>query len=136
MLTRYREEWGRMGDGLQQGKYKEGIADLETAHRINPISLTIQATRAYAYGLSGNRAAAEAQLQSLIAESRATYVSPWVIGFVYLGIGDKRQSLTWFEKAVREHSADMPAAKVSPECDPLRQDPRFQELRALMKLTG
>ena len=82
MLTRYREKWGTMGDGLQQGKYKEGIADIETAHRINPISLRIQATRAYAYGLSGNRAAAEAQFQSLIAESRARYVSPWVFGFV------------------------------------------------------
>jgi TolB-like protein/DNA-binding winged helix-turn-helix (wHTH) protein/Tfp pilus assembly protein PilF len=119
---------------LLQGKYREGIADLETAHRINPGSQTISPTLAYAYGLSGDRVKANAQLRSLLAESRHRYVSPWAIGSIYFGLGDKPHALDWFEKAVHERSADMQAARVTPEFDPLRGEPRFKVLLAAMKL--
>jgi hypothetical protein len=89
---------------------------------------------AYAYGVSGNRAKANLQLHRLLAESRQRYVSPWAIGLVYLGLGDKPRSLDWFEKAVREHSPDMTAAWIAPEADPLRREPRFKELLSAMKL--
>jgi TolB-like protein/DNA-binding winged helix-turn-helix (wHTH) protein/Tfp pilus assembly protein PilF len=119
---------------LQQGNYREAIADLETAHRINRGSQTISPTLAYAYGLSGDRAKANAQLRSLLAESRHRYVSPWAIGLVYLGLGDKPHALDWFEEAVREHSTDMLSARVSPEGDPLRGEPRYKALLSAMKL--
>jgi TolB-like protein/DNA-binding winged helix-turn-helix (wHTH) protein/Tfp pilus assembly protein PilF len=121
---------------LQQGKFQAGIDDLETASRINPANFHISATLAYAYGVSGNRAKAHAQLQSLLAESRMRYISSWAIGFAYFGAGEKQQSFDWLEKAVREHSADMPAAKVTPECDSVRQDPRFKKILASMNLPG
>jgi tetratricopeptide (TPR) repeat protein len=119
---------------LQQGTYSAAIADLETAHRLNHASQIISPTLAYAYGFSGNRAKANSQLRSLLAESRRRYVSPWAIGLVYLGLGDKPRSLDWFEKAVREHSPEMTAAWIAPEADPLRKEPRFKELMAAMKL--
>jgi len=121
---------------LRQGKYPAAIADLETAHRINQASQIISPTLAYAYGVSGNRAKAISQLQSLLAESRQRYVSPWAIGLVYLGLGDKPRCLDWFEKAVRVHSPEMTAAWVAPEADPLRREPRFKELLWAMKLPG
>lgn len=89
---------------LQQGKYPAAIADLETAHHINRASQIISPTLAYAYGLSGNHEKANSQLHSLLVESRQRYVSPWAIGLVYLGLGDKPRSLDWFEKAVRERA--------------------------------
>ncbi|MGA2812255.1 MAG: tetratricopeptide repeat protein [Candidatus Acidiferrum sp.] len=119
---------------LQQGNYREAIADLETAHRINHGSQTISPTLAYAYGFSGDRVKANAQLRSLLAESRRRYVSPWAIGYVYLGLGDKPHALDWFEEAVREHSADMLAARVAPEADPLRGEARYKALLSAMKL--
>ncbi len=119
---------------LLQGKYREGIADLETAHRINPGSQIISAILAYAYGVSGDRAKANGQLRILLAESRHRYVKPWAIAFVYLGIGDKLHALDWFEKAVRERSNDMPAARVTPEADPLLGEPRYKALLTAMKL--
>jgi TolB-like protein/DNA-binding winged helix-turn-helix (wHTH) protein/Tfp pilus assembly protein PilF len=119
---------------LHQGNYREAIADLETAHRINRGSQTISPTLAYAYGLSGDRAKANAQLRSLLAESRHRYVSPWAIGLVYLGLGDKPHALDWFEEAVREHSTDMLSARVSPEGDSLRGEPRYKALLSAMKL--
>jgi TolB-like protein/DNA-binding winged helix-turn-helix (wHTH) protein/Tfp pilus assembly protein PilF len=121
---------------LQQGKYPAAIADLETAHRINHASQIISPTLAYAYGVSGNRAKANLQLQRILAESRQRYVSPWAIGLVYLGLGDKPRCLDWFEKAVRVHSPEMTAVWVAPEADPLRREPRFKELLSAMKLPG
>jgi TolB-like protein/DNA-binding winged helix-turn-helix (wHTH) protein/Tfp pilus assembly protein PilF len=119
---------------LKLGKYPAAIDDLETAHRINHASQIISPTLAYAYGVSGNRAKANLQLHRLLAESRQRYVSPWAIGLVYLGLGDKPRSLDWFEKAVREHSPEMTAVWVAPEADSLRQEPRFKELLSVMKL--
>jgi tetratricopeptide (TPR) repeat protein len=119
---------------LQQGKHSAAIVDLETARRLNPASQIISPTLAYAYGLSGNRARASAQLHSLLAESRQRYVSAWAIGYVYLGLGDKPRALDWFEKAVREHSPEMSAAWIAPEVDPLRREPRFKQLLAAIEL--
>jgi TolB-like protein/DNA-binding winged helix-turn-helix (wHTH) protein/Tfp pilus assembly protein PilF len=119
---------------LQEGKYVTAIADLETAYRLNQASQIISPTLAYAYGVSGNRVKAISQLQSLLAQSRQRYLSPWAIGLVYLGLGDKSRALDWFEKAVRDHSPEMTAAWVAPEADPLRREPRFKELLSVMKL--
>jgi len=119
---------------LQQGKYPAAITDLETAHRINRASQIISPTLAYAYGVSGNRTKANLQLHRILAESRQRYVSPWAIGLVYLGLGDKPRSLDWFEKAVRVHSPEMTAVWVAPEADPLRREPRFKKLLSAMKL--
>lgn len=119
---------------LQRGKYSDAIADIETAYRISPTSRTIAPILAYAYGLSGNRAKAQSRLQSLLAASEQKSVSPWSIGVIYLGLGDKARSFDWFEKAVRQHSIDTLDFNVAPECDPLRQDPRFRQLLADLNL--
>jgi TolB-like protein/DNA-binding winged helix-turn-helix (wHTH) protein/Tfp pilus assembly protein PilF len=120
---------------LQQHKYADGIADIQTAERITSNSQTIPPYLAYAYGVSGNRREARARLQNLLVLSQKEYVSPWAIGLVYLGLGDHANTLTWFEKAIREHSPHMVAGlAVSPECDPLREDPRFKDLLAHLNL--
>jgi Flp pilus assembly protein TadD len=119
---------------LQAGRHKEAVADLETAYHLNPTSQTIPATLAYTYGLTGNRAKANSLLRRLFAESRERYVSPWAIGMIYLGLGDRPHAFDWFEKAVRERSPHMVAAFApAPECDPLQTEPRFKKLLEAMK---
>jgi len=46
----------------------------------------------------------------------------------YLGLGDNEEALAWFEKAYAEHSNIVQWMKVHPYMDPLREDPRFQDL--------
>ena len=43
-------------------------------------------------------------------------------------MGDKDQALLWFEKAYVQYSTELVSIKVAPACDPLRGDPRFQDL--------
>lgn len=46
----------------------------------------------------------------------------------YVGMGDKDQAFTWLEKAYALHSNTLTLLKVEPGLDPLRSDPRFQDL--------
>ena len=119
---------------LQQHKYSEAIADLEMARRINPSSHTILPTLGYAYAISGRRSQAEASLRQMLAAERDHAASPWGVGYVYLGLGNKGQALVWFRKAIDERSPDMFTIRVEPEVDVLRGDPRLDGLIAAMNL--
>jgi tetratricopeptide (TPR) repeat protein len=47
----------------------------------------------------------------------------------YLSLGDHEHALAWLEKLYEERGAAMRNLKVLEEWDPLRADPRFQELQ-------
>lgn len=46
----------------------------------------------------------------------------------YIGLDRKDQAFRWLEKAYAQHSNAMTGLKVDPVSDPLRGDPRFQQL--------
>jgi tetratricopeptide (TPR) repeat protein len=46
----------------------------------------------------------------------------------YAQLGDKDQAFVWLEKAHEKHDGRMFTLKVHPFWDPLRDDPRFQDL--------
>ena len=46
----------------------------------------------------------------------------------YIGLGNKEEALAWLQEAYLQHSAALTALKVDPTYDPLRNDPRFQDL--------
>ena len=48
---------------------------------------------------------------------------------VYVGLGNKDQAIAWLEKAYEERSTGFYLLKVDPMWDPLRSDPRFQDLQ-------
>jgi hypothetical protein len=50
------------------------------------------------------------------------------VALVCAGLGDKDQAIEWLEKAYQEHSVGVMFLKVDPTLDPLRSDPRFQDL--------
>jgi hypothetical protein len=46
----------------------------------------------------------------------------------YLGLGDKDEAFAWLERVYSQHSNVLTTLKVDPHFDPLRSDPRFQDL--------
>ena len=46
----------------------------------------------------------------------------------YLGLGDNEEAFAWLEQAYREHSNVLMFLKTHPYFDPVRSDPRFQDL--------
>ena len=71
-------------------------------------------------------------LISLLAElekrSKKTYVSSYQIALVYLGQRQNDKAMEQLENAYQEHSTLLTYLKMDPRFDPLRSDPRFQDL--------
>jgi TolB-like protein/Tfp pilus assembly protein PilF len=56
------------------------------------------------------------------------------LAVAYSNLGDKDRAFEWMEKAYQEHSPWMAELKINPMNDPLRSDPRFENLLKRMKL--
>lgn len=74
------------------------------------------------------RARAQHALEQLQRLNRRQPVGPSYIVTAYLAVGDKNKALAALENAYAHHSNLMVYLKVEPAFDPLRTDPRFQDL--------
>ena len=88
---------------------------------------------ARAYALAGKRREALHVLDNMQAWPKERYFAPSEIVKVYLALGDKAQALVWLEKAYATCSF-LNTLKVDAEFDPLREEPRFQDILKKMRL--
>ncbi|HUI84301.1 MAG TPA: tetratricopeptide repeat protein [Candidatus Binatia bacterium] len=90
------------------------------------------ADRAQLYALAGRRADAQKMLDELLAlQRRQPSPQPVNLGNVaiaYLAVGKNEQALTLLEQAYKEQPRVLTNLRVNPAYDPLRSDPRFQDL--------
>ena len=108
----------------QLRKYPEVLAALRKSEEIlgdNPSPALAEEARILAF--SGDRAAALRTLDRLLALSRKTQVSKYVLATVYAALGDKDQAFTRLNQAYDEHSFMLGFLRVEPALDPLRNDP-------------
>ncbi|HKM89228.1 MAG TPA: hypothetical protein VJX29_01335 [Candidatus Acidoferrales bacterium] len=82
----------------------------------------------HAYGVSGDRASAVKSLTDLKAMAEKRRVPPLYFAPIYVGLGDHDQAMRWLEKAYEERIDYLVFLNVEPMSDPLRSDPRFQQL--------
>jgi TolB-like protein/DNA-binding winged helix-turn-helix (wHTH) protein/Tfp pilus assembly protein PilF len=114
-------------------QYAEAEGRLEKQNRSgNPWTY---ANLAYIYGRSGQQAKANQQLTKLLDMNRLQSLDPIVFVTAYLGTGNNDQAMAWLEKAYAQHSNSLTGLKVDPIYDPLRSDPRFQNLLRHVGLT-
>lgn len=62
------------------------------------------------------------------AETQRSYVPAEYLGLVHLGLGERRLALDALECAFENRSGSMAFLRIDPLFDPLRGDPRFEEL--------
>jgi serine/threonine-protein kinase len=89
----------------------------------------------HAYAVSGHRSDALKiieELKELIG--RRSYVSPYSVALIYVGLGEKDLAFEWLAKAKDERDESYVHLKVDPRLDDLRSDPRFTELLRLINL--
>ena len=121
-------EWAHLILGQayeQKSEYNLALGELQKAVELSHNSPLMVSALAHAYAISGNQDEAQKLLARLINQSHRQYVSPYYIAIVYLGLGKNDLAMTWLEKALADHSNGLVFAKVEPELDPLRSDPRF-----------
>jgi tetratricopeptide (TPR) repeat protein len=83
---------------------------------------------AHAYALAGRREEAQKTLNELLELSKHEYVSPGQIGIIYIALGEKDKAFEYLEEANKVYDLNLMRMKVERRFDPLRSDPRFDDL--------
>jgi hypothetical protein len=108
--------------------YREGLPELEKYAALSGRSPLALSYLGYALARSGERSQALRVLDELRTLSKQRYVYPLSFARVCVGLGEKDQAFSWLEKGYEERSTAFYLLKVDPMWDPLRSDPRFQDL--------
>jgi TolB-like protein/predicted Ser/Thr protein kinase len=110
----------RMWAYEMKGLYEQAIAD--------ELDSKMAARLKRAYGRFGARGYWQSRLDSDLERTKQGYVSPLGIAGFYAQLGQRDEAFAWLEKAYDERSLWMAEWINGPWCDPLRSDPRFQDL--------
>lgn len=109
---------------VQKGMHDEAVSELQKARTLSDYPDTI-ALLGYTYAVSGKKKEALKLLDEL---SRRRYVQPFAKAMIYTGLGDKDRALEWWEKAYEDRDWHVWVLKEVSFFEPLRSEPRFQDL--------
>jgi TolB-like protein/DNA-binding winged helix-turn-helix (wHTH) protein/Tfp pilus assembly protein PilF len=105
---------------------EEAVAELQRAVLLSAGSPTTKANLARAYVAVGKRSEAQKLLSDLKKRSSPSSSFAAEISVIYAALGDKDQAMNWLEKGYEERFN--PGVLLRPGFDPLRSDPRFEDL--------
>ncbi len=111
------------------GHLDEAIAGFETAVDLTDRAPEAVAGLAHAHAVAGHRGDAEGLIRALEEQSRERFVSPALIGQVYVGMGDADRAFEHLEEAHALHAPELIWINVRPMFDELTSDPRMADLR-------
>jgi TolB-like protein/Tfp pilus assembly protein PilF/tRNA A-37 threonylcarbamoyl transferase component Bud32 len=112
----------------RKGMCQEALAVNEQERAFAGDTPTTRAKHAHVLAACGRAADAREILHDLIERREEQWVTAYEIAVVYTILGERDEALSWLSQAEREHSVGLTYIRVDPRLDPLRTDPRFQEL--------
>ena len=112
---------------LKKDRPLDAIAELERAKVLESEPRIVSAL-AFAYGVAGETAKAQALIADMESDSAKRYVSPFSIALAYSGLGEEDVAIDWLEKARAERSDAMAILEVHPLLLQLHSNPRFDRL--------
>ena len=118
----------------RKGLLDPAVAELRTAMRLEPDDPNPIMLYGYACGRAGRRPEALRTLEDLRALSARRFVPAFAIAAVYVGLDDREKAFEWLERAYEERSGWLVYLGVERAFDPLRLDPRFQDLIRRIRL--
>lgn len=122
--------WSRGSLQLVQGNYQRALEEFAR----EPFEFLRLTGEAIAYHHLGNREEAATALQGLI--SAAGESASFQIAAIYAQWGDADNAMSWLERGYVIRDPGLQYLAVSPEFDPIGDDPRFKALLRKMKLGG
>ena len=117
-----------------KGLYGDAVAAYQKFLTLGGASEKEVAGLANAYQTSGKEGYWRWMLDYWTERTKQEYVPPTSFAIIYANLGDKDQAKRWLEEGYKEHECHMTTINVAPEYDPLRDDPRFQDLLRRMNL--
>lgn len=124
-----------LGSAYREKKmYKDALEQFSQASKLSGNHPAITALYGHTLALSGDSAGAHEALASLRALAKSRYVSSLYFAAINIGLGQKKTALDLLEKAYQERSDRLVYLNVDPMADPLRSEPRFQDLMKRLHL--
>ena len=117
----------QLGQALEQKhNHDEAIAEFRRAIELSGGNTTFESNLANAYAVSGRKEEAMKIVKDLESRQSQNSSTDASIALIYVGLGDNDQSMIWLNKAYQARFN--PSILMRPVFDPLRSDPRFQDL--------
>jgi Tfp pilus assembly protein PilF len=116
---------------FRKAMYEESLAEMKAYYAGDR---EVEEALAQGYARSGYRGGMKCAADILAAPARKTYASPDYVATLYMMAGEKAQALAWLEKGLEEHDPDAVHYGNDPIYEPLRSDPRFQDIVRRMNL--
>jgi TolB-like protein/DNA-binding winged helix-turn-helix (wHTH) protein/Tfp pilus assembly protein PilF len=110
----------------QKRAYAEAISEYQRALAPNAQDWGLLAELARIWALAGNRSEAEKILSRLNNRADHEYINPAWFAFIYVGLNQSDHVLASLEEAYEARF--YPCILMDPAFDPVRSDPRFQDL--------
>jgi hypothetical protein len=101
---------------------------LRKAHAASPWSQWVLGGLGHACARSGQADEAREILGRMQERARTHSVSPYLMAYVSVGLGEHELAFRQLEQACEERTDALIFAKVDPVMDPLRGDPRFAQV--------
>jgi len=117
----------------RQGKYEQALAEMRRARALG--MKDAYSVAGHIYAISGRRREAQQVLAELDQLSKQEYVPAFHRAYIYIGLGDKERAFEWLEKAYEDREWYLWLLKQETGVDPIRSDPRFQDLLQRIGLT-
>ena len=113
------------------GQYEKAALEIKRCREIhsavdsNPFTLI---SDIWVYSGTGSNVKATEVLNRLLEMSQERYVPPSFLAYAYVCLGDTDRAIEWIEKAFDARDTHLAFARGLPLYDPLRSDPRFQDI--------
>src|SRR5215831_12102840 len=118
----------QLGQALEQThRHDEAIAEFRRAIELSGRNTTFESNLANAYAVSGRKEEATKIVEELEGRQGQGSSTDASIALIYVGLGDTDHAIIWLTKAYQARFN--PSILARPVFDPLRSDPRFQDLR-------
>jgi tetratricopeptide (TPR) repeat protein len=119
---------------LQKQMYEPAIEEFKRSVELSGGCVACVANLARAYAASGKKNEAEKLLTDLKKRSSPSASLASEIAMIYAALGDRDRAMAWLERGYDERFN--PGVLTRPGFDPLRSDPRFQDLLRRIGLPG
>jgi len=137
----YSDTYWSLGLAYEQKQmYPEAIASFQKAVDLSKTSESAEgkpevlAALGHALALAGKKSEAKEVIDRLTKPAESKYVSSYGVSLIYIALGDKQSGFQWLERAYQERDENFIHLKVDPRLDPIRGEPRFQELLQRLNL--
>lgn len=117
-----------------KGMHREALASYQRFVATSPASSLALAFLGHEQARLGETEKARQILSQLDVTSKKRYVPALAFAVVYIGLDDKEHALKWLDKAFQERTNFLAYLKAQATFDPLRSDPRFQDLETRVGL--